>query len=78
MHLGIDHVHPTPGRGRCRVRIFVPDEAEPGERLGDRHVVVCSEVADNAGEGVTKAAERIYKSVRETFRLVDPVWIEHV
>jgi len=53
----------------------VPDEE--GERLGDRPVVVCSELAENAGEGVTKAAEQIYRGVREAFRLPDPVWIEH-
>lgn len=75
MHLASDHIHPTPGGGRCRVRIFVPDEE--GERLGDRPVVVCSEVPGGGGAGVTKAAEQIYRGVREAFRLIDPVWIEH-
>lgn len=75
MHLASDHPHPTPGGGRCRVRIFVPDEE--GERLGDRPVVVCSEVPGGGGAGVTKAAEQIYRGVREAFRLIDPVWIEH-
>lgn len=75
MHLADDHVHPTPGRGRCRVRIFVPNEE--GERLGDRHVIVCSEMAENGGEGVTRAAEQIYESVTEAFRLINPIWLEH-
>ncbi len=75
MHLANDHVHPTPKKGRCRVRIYVPNEE--GERLGDRHVVLCSEVPDNPGEGVTAAAETIRAAVVEAFRLLDPVWIEH-
>lgn len=78
MHLASDHVHPTPGRGRCRVRIFVPDVAEPGELLGDRAVVICSEVEENAGRRVTEVAEEIHKSVARCFGLADPVWIEHV
>ncbi len=34
-------------------------------------------MSGNAGEGVTKAAEQLYRGVREAFRLPDPVWIEH-
>ena len=75
MHLASDHVHPTPRKGRCRVRIFVPDEE--GELLGDRAVVICSETADNPGAGVTRSAESIRGAVVEAFRLADPVWIEH-
>ncbi len=68
-------MHPAPRRGRCRIRIFVPD-AE-GERLGDKPVVVCSQVVENAGAGVTEAAEEIRAEVTAAFRLADPVWIEH-
>ena len=75
MHLASDHVQPTPRRGRCRVRIFVPDEE--GMLLGDRAVVLCSEVEGNPGAGVTEAAEGIRGAVAEAFRLADPVWIEH-
>ena len=75
MHLAGDHVHPTPRRGRCRIRIFVPDEE--GMLLGDRAVVVCSEVEGNPGAGVTEAAEELHAEVTAAFRLADPVWIEH-
>ncbi len=44
----------------------MPSEAEEGELLGDRAVVVCSEAEGNEGAGVTAA-----------FGLADPVWIEH-
>ncbi len=57
------------------MRIFVPDEE--GELLGDRAVVVCSEMEGNPGAGVTEAAEEIRASVVRAFRLADPVWIEH-
>lgn len=68
-------MQPTPRGGRCRIRIFVPDEE--GELLGDLAVVVCSEVEGNTGVGVTEAAEAIRGAVVEAFRLIDPVWIEH-
>jgi len=35
-------------------------------------------VAENTGDGLTKAAEQIYRGVREAFRLPEVVWIEHV
>ena len=45
--------------------------------MGDRAVVICSEVVDNPGADVTEAAESIRGSVVETFGLLDPIWIEH-
>lgn len=75
MHLAVDHVQPTRRRGRCRIRIFMP--SEEGEPLGDRPVVICSEVEGNPGAGVTEAAESIRASVVATFRLGDNAWIEH-
>jgi hypothetical protein len=72
MHLAADYIHPTPGRGRCRVRVFLPDD----ER--DALVVVCTEPRDNPGQSVTNAAERIAAEVIANFRLPVPVvWIEH-
>ncbi len=53
MHLASDYVHPTPHRGRCRVRIYEPTED------GDHHVVVLSELADNRGQSVTHAIEQL-------------------
>lgn len=50
-------MQPTPRGGRCRIRIFVPDGED--ELLGDRAVVVCSEVEGNPGAGVAEAAEEI-------------------
>ena len=73
MHLATDYVHPTPGRGRCRVRFFLPSDPER-----DMPVVVCSELSDNRGRGVAGAAERIAGSVIDALGLPVPlVWIEH-
>ncbi len=73
MHLATDYVHPTPGRGRCRVRVFLPSDPER-----DALVVVCSELPNNRGERVTNAAERIAGEVIDAFKLPVPlVWIEH-
>ena len=74
MHLASDHVHPLPGRGRCHVRIFLPDDPER-----DAPVVICTELPDNnRGRSATNAAERIEGSVIDAFKLPVPlVWIEH-
>jgi hypothetical protein len=73
MHLVADYVHPTPGRGRCRVRVFLPEDER--DALA---VVVCTEFPDNPGQSVTNAAERIAAEVIANFRLPVPVvWIEH-
>jgi hypothetical protein len=73
MRLASDYIHPTPYRGRCRVRIYVPDDAS------DAPVVICSEVPNNPGQSVTGAAERIAAEViRKHPHLPTPlVWIEH-
>ena len=57
------------------MRIFVPDEE--GELLGDRAVVICSEVEGNRGARVTESAEEIHESVARCFGLAAPVWIEN-
>jgi len=72
MHLAADYVHPTPHGGRCRVRIYLPEE----ER--DAPVVVCTERRDNPGMSITNAAERIAAEVISSHQLPTPlVWIEH-
>ena len=73
MHLATDYVHPAPGRGICRVRVFLPDDPEH-----DSPVVVCTEIKNNPGRSVTNAAAEIAGEVIENFRLPTPVvWIEH-
>ncbi len=73
MDMAADYIHPTPHGGRCRVRIYLPDE---GEAIGDAPVVVCSELPDNRGMSVTNAAERIAAEVIKRHKLPAPVWIE--
>jgi hypothetical protein len=43
MHLINDYIHPTPRGGRCRVRIYLPEEEQ------DAPVVTCSELPNNGG-----------------------------
>ncbi len=57
MHLASDYVHPTPHRGRCRVRIYVPDSAE------DSYVVVLTELAANPGQSVTNCVEQLVAGI---------------
>ena len=72
MHLASDYVHPTPHGGRCRVRIFLPDEDR------DAVVVICTEPRDYPGQSITNAAERIAGEVIHSHKLPVPlVWIEH-
>jgi hypothetical protein len=42
-----DYIHPTPRDGRCRIRIYLPED----ER--DAPVVICSELPNNEGSSVT-------------------------
>jgi hypothetical protein len=72
MHLASDYIHPTPRGGRCRVRIYLPEEE------GDAPVVICSELPNNAGTSVTYAAEQLAAEVIHSDRLPTPlVWVEH-
>ncbi len=50
MHPANDYIHPTPRDGRCRIRIYLPEE----ER--DAPVVVYSELPSNEGSFVTYSA----------------------
>ena len=72
MHLASDYIHPTPRGGRCRVRVYLPDE----ER--DAVVVICSELPSNPGMSITNAVRRVAAEVIEAHHLRTPlVWIEH-
>jgi hypothetical protein len=72
MHLATDYIHPTPRGGRCRVRIYLPDEDQ------DAPVVICSELPTNEGASVTNIAEQLAAEVIRYHRLPAPVvWIEH-
>ena len=72
MHLASDYIHPTPRGGRCRIRIYLPDDDR------DAVVVICTELANNPGTSVTNAIRRIAAEVIQSHRLPTPlVWIEH-
>ena len=72
MHLASDYIHPTPRGGRCRIRIYLPEEEQ------DTPVVICSELPNNGGMPVTYAAEQLAAEVIRSHRLPTPlVWIEH-
>lgn len=72
MRLAADYVNPTPHGGRCRVRIYLPED----ER--DAPIVLCTEMRGNPGMSITNAAERIAGEVIHAHRLLTPlVWIEH-
>jgi hypothetical protein len=63
---------PDAGGGRCRVRIYLPEEEQ------DAPVVICSELPNNGGTSVTYAAEQLAAEVIRSHRLPTPlVWIEH-
>ena len=71
MHLASDYIHPTPRGGRCRVRVYLPEEE------GDAPVVICSELPNNDGSSVTYSAHQIAAEVIRYHKLPTPVWIEH-
>lgn len=72
MQLATDYIHPTARGGRCRIRVFLPEEEL------DAPVVVCTELLNNLGTSVTNAAEQIAAEVISGHRLPTPlVWIEH-
>ena len=71
MHLAGDYIHPTPRDGKCRVRLYLPED----ER--DTPVVICSELPNNEGSSVTYSANQIAAEVIRYQKLSAPVWIEH-
>jgi hypothetical protein len=72
VHLAVDYIHPTPRDGRCRIRIYLPQDEQ------DAPVVTCSELPSNEGSSVTYSAHQIAAEVIRYHRLASqPVWIEH-
>jgi hypothetical protein len=72
MHLASDYIHPTPRGGRCRIRIYLPEEDH------DAPVVICSELRNNDGSSVTYSAQQLAAEViRYNEFALPPVWIEH-
>ncbi len=72
MHLTSDYIHPTPRGGKCRIRIYLPEQEQ------DAPVVICSELPNNGGTSVTYAAEQLAAEVIRSHKLPTPlVWIEH-
>ena len=72
MRLVSDYIHPTPRDGRCRIRIYLPDEKR------DAPVVICSELPNNEGSSVTYSTHQIAAEIIRYHKLgVSPVWIEH-
>ncbi len=72
VHLAHDYIHPTPKGGRCRIRIYLPED----ER--DAPVVICSELPNSEGSSVTFSAHQVAAEVIRYHKFgVPPVWIEH-
>jgi hypothetical protein len=63
MHLASDYIHPTPRGGRCRIRIFLPEEEQ------DAPVVICSELPNNPGGSITNFAEVIAAEMIRSHKL---------
>jgi hypothetical protein len=72
MHRASDYIHPTPRGGRCRVRVYLPEDKR------DAPVVICSELLNNDGSSITYSAHQIAAEVisYNEFAL-PPIWIEH-
>jgi hypothetical protein len=65
-------MHPTPRAGRCRIRIYLPEEEQ------DAPVVICSELPNNGSTSVTYATEQLAAEVIRSHGLPTPlVCIEH-
>jgi hypothetical protein len=63
MHLASDYIHPTPRGGRCRIRIYLPEEEQ------DTPIVICSELPNNGGTPVTYAAEQLAAEVIRSHKI---------
>ena len=68
MHLAVDYIHPTPRGGRCRVRVYLPQD----ER--DAPVVICSELPNNEGSSVTYSAHQIAAEGKTRLTVGKPIW----
>ncbi len=48
MHLANDHIHLTPRDGKCRIRVYLPEDEH------DAPLVICSELpTSNEGSSLT-------------------------
>jgi hypothetical protein len=75
MHLANDHIHPTPRDGKCRIRVYLPEEEH------DAPLVICSELP-TSNEGSSLTYTQLTPDSRRGYPLpqafgVPPVWIEH-
>jgi hypothetical protein len=80
LRLVCDYLHPIGGeaRGKCRIRIFVPEEED---EESDRAVIICTELGppENPGLSVMHSTRRIAAEVMQLHRRIlrgTPVWIE--
>ena len=72
MNLVHDYISPTPGGGKCRIRLYLPEEKDYAA------VVICTEVHDNAGMSITNCAEVLAAQVMAANRLDEyMIWVEH-
>jgi hypothetical protein len=72
MHLASDYIHPAPRGGKCRIRVYLPED----ER--DAPVVLCSELPSNEDSSVTYSAHQIAAEVIRYHKIgAPPVWVEH-
>jgi predicted acyl esterase len=73
MYLASDYIHPTPRDGRCRIRVYLPED----ER--DAPAVICSELPSNEGSSVTYSAHQIAAEVIRYHKIgAPPVWVYEV
>lgn len=69
----LDFAVPGGEKGKCRVRIYEPDDVEL-----DATVVIASDLPDNPGPSVREATSTIAARVAASFRLYErPIFVEH-
>lgn len=69
----IAYVGPKGAKGKCRVRVYEPDDVEL-----DATVVLASELPEDPEPGIREAASTIAARVAASFRIYErPVFIDH-
>lgn len=72
MELTHDYIHPIPDGGRCRIRVYAPEERN------DSPVVICSDLKENGAQPVAEATSELMAEVISAHNFTAPVlWIEH-
>lgn len=67
-----DYVRPIPGGGRCRIRVYEPDERN------DSPIVICTDLRENGAQPVADATSELLAEVISTHNFTAPaLWIEH-